>query len=189
MHKGLIYYINRLFKTIVRTFNWNANLSYSLTLTLAQNCEIIPRIQFRDKRGAIYFRADVRKNRVSAPTNSTKNSKKPIGGEHVYVDASLFIRLSVNDRRRCSASPEDTDNTRPTRKDAFITRLPGGGRDSSVWFFVTTASAPVNYVYSSAETLNCTFGAEHAVYLRESHILLVADYMEHLPFFVLMLIP
>lgn len=43
--------------------------------------------------------------------------------EHVYVDVSLFIRLSINDRQRRSAAPEDTDNTRPTSKDAFITRL------------------------------------------------------------------
>lgn len=58
--------------------------------------------------------------------------------EYVYVDASLFIRLSVNDRRRRSAVPEDTDNTRPTNKDVFITRLP---KSNSVWFFVTTATA------------------------------------------------
>lgn len=78
---------------------------------------------------ATHFRADTRKNRVYISQHKPDKERKADRREHVYVDTSLFIRVSVNDRRRCSASLEDTDNTRPTRKDAFITRLP---RDNSV---------------------------------------------------------
>jgi len=75
--------------------------------------------------------------------------------KHVYVEASLFIRLSVNDRRRCSASPEDTDNTRLNRKDTFITRLPGS---TSAWFFVTTASAGELRLWLDRDTKVHLFG-------------------------------